>query len=202
MKKIIALDIDDVLADTTDLIRVIVNKRHALELEREHYAVAGEYWGYYEQVWRQHGLHEQLTLEDLHDELIASELSLPIVAGAQYAINELLNRYDVVFITSRDAVWMEPTKRWLRHHFQLHTPSIHFARNRWTHHHKSKGELCEELGAGYLIDDSPENCLSAQAHGVDAILFGEYGWHHQAPDHLIRCKDWPAVMEFFDAPPD
>ena len=34
--------------------------------------------------------------------------------------------------------------------------------------------------------------------GVDAVLFGSYGWQHEAPEHLPRCKDWPAVLEFFD----
>jgi glycerol uptake facilitator-like aquaporin len=56
-----------------------------------------------------------------------------------------------------------------------------------------------KLGASWLIDDNPEHCLSAIAHGIETVLFGEYGWHFNAPEHLTRCKDWRAVLEYFDA---
>ena len=63
---------------------------------------------------------------------------------------------------------------------------------------KTKGELCQELNVSWLIDDNPEHCLSAVDAGVEAILFGEYGWHHEAPMHLTRCKDWPSVVDYFN----
>jgi hypothetical protein len=63
----------------------------------------------------------------------------------------------------------------------------------------TKGQICKKLGASYLIDDNVGHCEKAIEEGVSAVLFGEYGWHGDAPDKLVRCKDWPAVLEYFDS---
>ena len=90
MKKTIAIDIDEVLADSTELIRTIANKHTALTLKKSDFQVPGPYWNY------------------------------------------------------------------------------------------------------------TEHCISASEYQVEAILFGEFGWHLDVPNNMQRCKDWPAVLEYFN----
>jgi 5'(3')-deoxyribonucleotidase len=58
--------------------------------------------------------------------------------------------------------------------------------------------VCVEIGADWLIDDNPEHCLSAIEHGLNTILFGDYGWQYKAPEHLYRCKNWEEVERLLD----
>jgi len=45
-----------------------------------------------------------------------------------------------------------------------------------------------------------EDCTLAHEAGVQALLFGEYGWNmtQAIPESVVRVKDWQAVKEYFD----
>jgi 5'(3')-deoxyribonucleotidase len=147
-------------------------------------------------VWEAHGL-EGIPREQLDAAMIIDQSHVPLLPGASFAIGQLSKKFDVVIITARDPAWEEATLRWLNGHFGEVFQSVHFAGNMAGLTVKSKGEICVEVGAKWLIDDNPANLMTAVDKGVVGILFGEYGWHHNAPDHLVRCRDWPAVVEYF-----
>ncbi len=194
-KLTIAVDIDDVIADSTETFRIRVNKRTGADLTPGHYNIphAG-YWGYYERVWKNHGL--DVTYQEFEKEMEEDQSSVPFLAGASFAIGELASNNDIVIITSRPYTWKSKTTDWLKTKIGNVFLSIHFTNSKESK--KTKGQLCKELGVDWLIDDNPEHCQSAIDEEVNAILFGDYGWHHQASKQLIRCKDWPAVLEFFN----
>ena len=200
-KPLLAIDIDDVIADSTEALRRVVNKRYDVDLAPQDYVLNddGSYWGYYERVWAAHGLHH-VRYDVLHDEMARDQSHVPLLPGASFAIGELTKRYDIMLITARDLAWEQVTLDWLTSHFGSVFTAVHFA-GRTKHGVKvpSKGQLCKELGAKLLIDDNTEHCQSALDQGVDAILFGDYGWHNGKTDGLKVCKDWPAVLEYFDA---
>lgn len=197
MKQVIAVDVDDVIADTTEALRHAVNKRTGATLRFEDYKVESDYWGYYERVWQQHGL--DLTLTDMEAEMVADQGKVPLLPGAAFALGELSKKYKIVLVTSRNPSWEKATQAWLKTHFSEHTLELYFAKSHETQTgEKSKGEICLEVGASWLIDDNPHHCLSALESGVKAVLFGVHGWQHDAPANLLRCKDWPAVLEYFD----
>ena len=50
-KPIIAVDIDDVLADSTDALRRVINERLGVNLTPEDYLIKEDYWDHYEEVW-------------------------------------------------------------------------------------------------------------------------------------------------------
>ncbi len=198
-KEIIAVDIDDVIADSTESLRLRVNKHLGVELTKEHYQIPGEYWGYYERVWRTHGVEERLSTIPLDEEMEQDQLHVPLLAGASFALGELSKKYDIVLITARDASWEKATKAWLEHHFGDFFVGLHFSRSKVNAEHESKGKIAKSLGASWLIDDNPDHCRSAIDNGLEAILFGNYGWHTTVPDGVVRCKDWPEVLEHFNA---
>lgn len=194
-KKVIAVDIDDVIADSTDTMRRRVNARTGSNLAIEHYQVPHEgYWGYYERVWKTHGV--DISYDDLAEEMEADQSHVPLLAGASFALSELASKYTLLIITSRPHTWQPETEDWLKSKFGDTFISFHFTDS--GKEKKTKGQICKELDVDWLIDDNPEHCQSAINEGVGAILFGNYGWHHKAPKHLIKCKDWPAVLEYFN----
>ncbi len=194
-KPIIAIDIDDVIADSTETLRVRVNKRTGAQLGPEHYKVPNQgYWGYYERIWKSHGI--DINYSDLEKEMEEDQSHVPLLAGAAFALGELSKKYQWIIITSRPHTWEPKTKEWLKTQLGDIFVSIHFTEK--DDEKKSKGQLCKELGAEWLIDDNIEHCQSAKNEGIKAVLFGDYGWHHEAPADLVKCKDWPALLEYLN----
>lgn len=190
----IAIDIDDVLADSTESLRMLVNERIGANLTTKDYRVPGEYWGYYERVWQQHGIAERLNFKELNAEMTIDQSHVPLMPGATFAINELRKKYQVIALTARDVSWERATRAWFQEH--LGDTELYFIGNRHAVDSKTKGQLCRSLDVSILIDDNPGHCQSALDEGIEAILFGEYGWHTGLPEEIVRCKDWSAVMEY------
>ena len=195
-QKTIAIDIDDVIADGTESIRRLVNARFGVDLKEEHYRVKGPYKGYYQRVWQEHGIAELVDFGRLYDEMIVDQSHVPVLAGAHDAIHALMQKYHIVFVTSRDIKWKEATHRWFRDFLGLGDIKVHFVGNYYSGITHDKGELSRALGATLLIDDNPDHCQSALDAGVQAILFGDYGWHMTIPEGIVQCSDWSAVLEY------
>ncbi len=196
-KLTIAIDIDDVLSDSTEAYRRRVNEVTGADLTPDHYRTEGEYWGYYERIWAQHGL--EVDDEVLHHEMVDDQSRMPLVAGAEFAIGQLSSKYSLVIVTARDPSWESATRRWLDLHFgSIYSPDLYFSEAHKDEGKKTKGQICKELGASWLIDDNVNHCKTATDEGVEAILFGKYGWHYDAPKELPRCETWFEVLEYFD----
>ncbi|HEY4161285.1 MAG TPA: hypothetical protein VGM08_04450, partial [Candidatus Saccharimonadales bacterium] len=90
---------------------------------------------------------------------------------------------------------------WLRRYFPEMFASVNFSNLFDAEKRRSKGELCVEMGASFLIDDHLPNVKSAAEHGLQAVLFRDYSWNRagELPAGVPRCVNWPAVLEHFDA---
>lgn len=199
MKQTIAIDIDDVLANSTELMRVTANQLMGLDLQQHHYAVTGPYWSYYQHVLEQNGITDKKVQKDMFEYWMTIHGRADPIDGAVEALTKLSQRFNVILVTSRNPNIRADTQDWLKAHFGGLYQDLHMLGHfKIIDNPKTKGEACAEIGAKWLIDDNPEHCLSAIEHGTEAVLFGEYGWHFDAPEHLTRCKDWPAVLEYFD----
>lgn len=196
-RKVIAVDIDDVLANSTETVRLIVNEQTGANLSRGDYMSTGQYQGYYEKVWADHGLSDRFCYADLEKELVADQSSVPFFPGADLALRKLSKDYDIVFVTARNASWEDATRRWFEQHFFDHDINLHFTGHYRASDYKPKGQLCRQLGVSLLIDDNPAHCRSVIEEGMDAILFGQYGWHYDIPEQAVRCRDWPTVLRYF-----
>ncbi len=196
----IAIDIDDVLADSTDALRVFVNQKHGRSLQRYHYMIkTGTYWGYYESVWEQHDINGDGIIDEFHAQYATDQSHVLPIAGAVEALLVLSEAYRLIAISSRASDQQQATERWIKQRFGdvfSSVACIDTQKNKTL----TKGEACKIAGARYLIDDNIEHCKSAKEYQVQPILFGNYGWHDdsQLTDGVIRCKDWTAVLEYFN----
>lgn len=198
MKQTIAIDIDDVIAGTNEAMRLWGNRISGVELKPEQYNVpSNDYWGYYERIWAEHGVEDRLDFDVFETELIQDQSQVPLLASASLVIEELQKRFHIILVTSRNPVLEAGTRVWLKEHLTGDI-DLYFAKNGRMNIGRSKGELCKELGAFLLIDDNVDHCQSAIDNGVEAIIFGEYGWQNAVVEGAVKCRDWPAVLEYFN----
>lgn len=198
-KAVIAIDLDDVLADESNVIRPYINQRFNKELTEADYQISGAYSGYWERVW---GVSKDEGRQ-IYDEYVASgaKAGLHPVPGAIEAVAYLKLKYDLVIITARRDHLVDVTEAWLNEHFPNIFDHVAFARV-WEDGKKvPKAVIASELKAQYLIDDSPEHCILAAEAGINALLFSDYGWSKDVvlPETVARVADWQSVMEYFDA---
>jgi hypothetical protein len=112
--------------------------------------------------------------------------------------------FEPVVITARQPFFVKATHNFLDAHFPQAFKGVHFI----SHHvgssltpAASKLDICKELGAAYVIDDNVGTATLCAEAGIKAILFGDYSWNQSGdlPEGVTRCKDWAAVLEYFDA---
>ncbi len=188
----IAIDIDEVLFPFIVGVAEHHNKMKGTALTPEDFISfkLHEIWG--------------CTLEgasQVVDSFLASDsLALEPIEGAQKALSALKQDFTVVLVTARNGISEPETRRWLQHHFSGLFDEVIFAGNAHDGRpHRSKGEICKELGAVLLIDDHPNNILSATQSGIDGILFGEKVWTvmDTLPASAVRhCKDWTQTERY------
>jgi 5'(3')-deoxyribonucleotidase len=197
-KAIVAIDVDDVLAHSTEAFRLAVNEKAGAQLTPEDYRVPGDYHQYYERVWQTHGIADKVPADELFGQMERDQSHVPPYKGASAVLRKLAKQYELIVVTARYPEWYEATDVWLKSHFPDVFSQIHFGGSNRDPLGRSKGDICVEIGAKYLIDDNIEHCTSAADRGVTPILFGEYGWHVGVPQGTIRCKTWNEVEKYFD----
>lgn len=194
-RELIAIDIDDVLANSTDSLRHFVNMERGVDLTEKHYRIEAAYWGYYESVLEQHDIDAGSLIDDWHNGIAEGSSDIRPIKGAIEGVNALSKCYRLRPITSRPAVMRSETERWLQRYFSgLLSDAVYLGF--LPDAAQTKGEACDQIGADYLIDDNIDHCKSAMARDVNAILFGNYGWHQEIPASLPNCRTWPEVTRF------
>jgi 5'(3')-deoxyribonucleotidase len=197
-RKTIAIDVDDVLANSLEALRLVVNKRLNVNLSPDDYWLEGEYWTYYETVWERNGLTDRISLSDLEPMMIENQAHVAPHDNAPQVLTQLAKHHRLIVVTSRAPSWRPATEAWLDARFSHVFDEVLFTRQLDESEHLSKGQLCKKAGAAWLIDDNVEHARSALDEGLEVVLFGNYGWNQKAPPHAHRCRNWDEVMEYFD----
>lgn len=129
---------------------------------------------------------------------------MPVIPGAVDAMRRLRTLgYDLVVVTSRQLIIEEQTRAWLSKNFPADTFSAVVFGNHWglSGHKVPKVELCRQLGATMLVDDSLNYVCEMAEEGMRAVLFdlgGKYGWNKgkgALPDGVVRLESWDEVIE-------
>ncbi len=118
--------------------------------------------------------------------------------GAATAIDHLAAHYKLVLITARPQYTQARTMQWVDQHFPGSFASTRFVgtdEHQKTDLQQGKQEALRELGVTILIDDNLRHCEEAAAEGIQALLFGEYGWNRAASlaPGITRVRDWAEV---------
>jgi Uncharacterized protein conserved in bacteria len=190
---IIGIDLDDVLTDTLPAVIKYHNEVYKTNLKREEF-FSFKYW----EVWG--GTREEAIQKvyDFHQSPYFAELK-PIV-GTQEALARLKNGNELYLITSRQEVFAEATKNWIKQYFSGIFSDI-FITNFYTKSGVSitKREICNQIGADILIDDSIEYALECLAPERKIFLF-DSPWNQTAelPAGVTRVYSWPEIIKSID----
>ena len=197
-RETIAVDIDDVLARSAEAFITFSNQQWGMQLTPEDYQ---EDWA---TVWSV-PLEEAIARGEILQSFMGVsghrtfEEALPV-------LRRLAEKFDLVTLTSRREVLKPDTDAWIAQHFPGIFKELHYA-GIWDNPpdvlqalEHTKGELCREIGADYLIDDHPKHCIGAAAAGIRAVLFGDYAWNRgeqSLPNGIVRARRWHDVAEYF-----
>jgi hypothetical protein len=133
-------------------------------------------------------------------------LNLSPVAGAAEALPRLAARFNLYLVTARSPRQEAVTRAWLGRNF-----APVFCGLRFTGAYdnpeladkpkRTKGQVCAELGALCLVDDSATYSLEAAGHLPFVVCFGRYAWnsnreeweHPRLPVNVLRAATWEHV---------
>lgn len=181
---IIAVDCDDVLISSTELLITEYNRQYgtSIPLEQAH----------------DHGLEKWAATDkqEVIDRLtkIQEAYSAKPLQGAVSILSHLGKDHELHVITARPIELELVTLKLVEEQFKGIFASIEHVG-----HEGSKGEVCARLQADVLIDDSLRHLEDVTNYGVKGIWFGDYPWQQQeVPTSIIRCKNWAEVGEYFE----
>mgnify|MGYP001164667960 CR=1 FL=1 len=195
-KPIIAIDIDDVLADYAVGFIEFSNAHWDTNLTIDDY---DEHWA---NVWKVDVEEVRRRADLIHEKRLVKDLTHR--SEARPILEKLSQRFDLAVVTSRRIQNKEDTLAWLGLYYpMLSVESVTFSGFYDTIHddsiHQTKGSIISSIGASYMIDDQPKHCISAAECGVEALLFGSYRWNQLAnlPPKVTRVRDWDSVEAYF-----
>lgn len=196
-RPIIAIDVDDVLADNAAGFIAFSNERFGTQLTVDDYE---EHWA---RLWQVDDDELLRRADVLHTSGVIAkythnESALPV-------LQKLSENYELVILTARRRAISQLTIDWIHLHYPniFHSDRIYFA-GIWdscdhTSMHKTKAEIAKELGASYLIDDQLKHCMASAEIGIKTLLFGNYKWNQleMLPPNVERVAGWADVDRFF-----
>lgn len=193
-KPTIAIDIDEVLSPLHDLLFA-----HHNQVYGTNYPIRDPAGSYF--------LHDYT--DEPKDQVLSKikdfvqSQAFKNVQPLEYAVQVLAvleKRFRLVIITARQDFFEEITHIWLAQHF----PSV-FDEVQFTEYIQGEGskvpksQICQQLGAKYMIEDNLETAIDCAKAGVKTLLFGDYPWNQakELPNNMVRVHDWRAVEEYF-----
>jgi uncharacterized HAD superfamily protein len=103
---------------------------------------------------------------------------LPIVAGAREVLHKYAHAIDFHIVTSRQHFLEDATRAWIDRHYPGLFISILFGNHYASSGVKrSKPDMCKQLGAQLLIDDSLRYATQCSEAGIRTALFGTHAWN-------------------------
>ena len=190
---LIAVDIDEVLADFSRGLVEYYNKKHGLYLPGFHETMT-EWW----QAW---GETRAEAVERVYEFVRSREIiELEPIPGSVAGIKELKALgHELIVVTGRPIESMDETWAWL----EVYYPGA-FRRAYSTDFHiisqdkdrENKGDICARRGVKLLIDDFYDYCREASERGVPSLLFTTpWNRHLQLPADISRVNSWPEIVE-------
>ena len=149
----------------------------------------------YEDVWP---CTREEAIARVHDFYRTPEhdATLPLI-DAPEVVRHLSSRYTLHIITSRVDEIRDLTLAWLERHFPQMFTSAQFINNYGPTSgvKRTKADVCTELSADLMIEDSLEHARSIAAIGIPVILI-DCPWNQgDIPENVYRVASWRDIGE-------
>eukprot|EP00600_Ochromonadales_sp_CCMP1393_P006042 CAMPEP_0174974902 /NCGR_PEP_ID=MMETSP0004_2-20121128/12127_1 /TAXON_ID=420556 /ORGANISM="Ochromonas sp., Strain CCMP1393" /LENGTH=256 /DNA_ID=CAMNT_0016225657 /DNA_START=3 /DNA_END=773 /DNA_ORIENTATION=- len=183
-KPVLAVDVDEVLAYFIPSLAVFHNETYRTSNAEGGHAeiLTSDSFHSYEfcNVWGGTMEESYIKMEAFFESVHFKERIEPIPYALEVLL-ELKEVYDLHVVTSRQHKIEALTLQWIDRHFPGVFTSIHFG-NHYSREGKSrsKPDMCREIGAVLLIDDSLVYATQCHRVGIPVVLFGQYAWNQLA----------------------
>ncbi|KAF4572587.1 hypothetical protein EYR36_007095 [Pleurotus pulmonarius] len=179
---VIAVDLDDVLSQTNLVLAEFHNENYGTNMDVSHF--------YYYYYWKNPFWGTPAETYEKVKKFYATDriYQAPPVPGAREGVQSLKDMgFRLVIVTARTQDVAEPSWKWVDKHFPGIFDTL-ICTNQFKDADKvgheivtklSKGQVCNDLGACLLIDDSSENAIQCSTHEppTHVLLFGDYQWN-------------------------
>jgi 5'(3')-deoxyribonucleotidase len=140
------------------------------------------------------------AVERVYDFNASNHEHISPLERAREAISELNEEFELTVVTARHPKFESNTLEWLDTHLQgFFSDVVHIGYAPVMEKPLKKVDVCKDLGAIALIDDSVGHVSECAEQGIQGVLFGCYPWNQaeSLPPGVVRCLHWPDVVEYF-----
>jgi len=187
--KLIAIDIDEVLADNIVDIAKWHNKNYNISLNKKDF-LTYRFW----ETWG--GTREQ-AVKKYHNFMRERGEFISPVPGSEEGIKQLSRKNTLIAVTSRPLELQDLTIKWINKNFGKNIKEIHFGNSysKNTDKETKKSEILRKLGIKLLIDDQirhAEDCANAGAK----VLLIDAPWNQgfENSEMIKRVFSWREVV--------
>jgi len=196
MQKIIAIDCDEVVANTIDSIFTFNGHTfNWLPIQRDD--ITTFFWHEIPK-FAANAEYVQAYRDDFF--LSPEAMHIAPLSWAKQWVQALYDLwYDLKIVTSRWQGIEQMTREWIEQHFPgLFSDVVFWSATIHNHHLTNKADLMRYIGATSLVDDGLHNCLQVSAWWYETLLF-DNPWN-QTEMHIPgmkRVKDWQEIIAHF-----
>lgn len=189
----IAVDVDEVLFDFITPFLEFYNVRHGATWKREQIHTYN--------LWEQFGIEKQQAVDEVREFYKSQEFrNLSLVRYAFDVCNDLSKDHELYAVTSRPAFISGETIEQVETGFPGVFRGIHLT-NQWGDEgaKRTKGEVCIELGAAALVDDSYDYLFEAREKGINGLLLHSpwnVGFSSKGIQRVYSWEDVPREVIF------
>ena len=186
MKKVMALDLDDVLFNFTQASIDFYNSRFGTELSMNDFI--RYHLSEVINITREEELRRvRLFFEECYDEIRPFE-------EAKRAVPIIARNYSLVVITARPHYSHRKTLESVRMHFP-EVEDVIFINNGIEK--RKKSDMCMEIGTKIIVEDRLDYALDCSHEGIGVFLF-DYPWNRgerNLPRNIKRVYSWDNVLK-------
>ena len=186
----IGIDLDEILADFLSAIIKYHNLTYGTKLERGQFSSYG--------FWKTWGGTKEEAIQKVCDFYKTPFFkNIQPVSGAKKAISTLRQNNDLFIVTSRHDDVIDQTMKWVEGHFPNTFTDIYFANNYFQGGaSKTKVQICDEIGANILIEDSMEYALEC-VNSKRKVFLLDYPWNQcpELPQGISRFSSWDEIVQ-------
>lgn len=195
-KKVIAVDIDEVLANFVDYFIEYHNLEYETTITKDKF-ITFELSEIFETTVEEMNLKFRKFKDQGHN------LKLEPIKGSKRGIDKLIKRgYKLHIVTSRPETIKDDTSKWVEKFFPGKFVQVHHAFNKYYEpllQNLTKAEICRKIGARVLIEDNLDLALDSSENGI-TVLMMDAPWNQtdSLPENVIRVKSWEEILGKID----
>jgi len=187
-KKIIGIDIDDVIVHLVKHFYEFYNKKFGKELNVENhfeYNFMGPF-----------SISEEEAISLIKEFYFTEHFdNLDLIEASVDSIHELSKDYEIFFITSRHLDIKDKTENFLQKLFPNMGYTLIFSGEFWQEA-KSKVEICEDVGVSIMIEDNEIYALDCAKKGIKVFLLDKpWNQNYEGHKNIMKVKGWKEILE-------